>query len=95
MRTKLTKIAGGSVGREAAHTPRRRRETASLAAPAHCHPVPPEAARGNFRREHILPASTSLAMAVERGLSPRICEGDCAVLKRGDVFKAVPVLRQR
>uniref|UniRef100_A0A8V0YUG3 tRNA (adenine(58)-N(1))-methyltransferase non-catalytic subunit TRM6 n=1 Tax=Gallus gallus TaxID=9031 RepID=A0A8V0YUG3_CHICK len=34
-------------------------------------------------------------MAVEWGLSPRICEGDCAVLKRGDVFKAVAVLRQR
>ncbi|XP_009991763.1 PREDICTED: tRNA (adenine(58)-N(1))-methyltransferase non-catalytic subunit TRM6 [Chaetura pelagica] len=26
---------------------------------------------------------------------PRICEGDCAVLKREDVFKAVPVLRRR
>ncbi|XP_074783059.1 tRNA (adenine(58)-N(1))-methyltransferase non-catalytic subunit TRM6 isoform X2 [Athene noctua] len=26
---------------------------------------------------------------------PRICEGDCAVLKRDDVFKAVPVLRRR
>ncbi|NXA40781.1 TRM6 methyltransferase, partial [Eudromia elegans] len=29
------------------------------------------------------------------GPGPRIREGDCAVLKRGDVFKAVPVLRRR
>lgn len=29
------------------------------------------------------------------GPGPRICEGDCAVLKRDDVFKAVPVLRRR
>ncbi|KAK2531827.1 Trmt6 [Columba guinea] len=29
------------------------------------------------------------------GLGPRIREGDCAVLKRDDVFKAVPVLRRR
>ncbi|NXS42123.1 TRM6 methyltransferase, partial [Balaeniceps rex] len=35
--------------------------------------------------------------AMEDGLGPgaRICEGDCAVLKRDDVFKAVPVLRRR
>lgn len=36
-----------------------------------------------------------MVMEAERRLSLRICEGDCAVLKRGDVFKAVPVLRQR
>lgn len=29
------------------------------------------------------------------GPGPRICEGECAVLKRGDVFKAVAVLRRR
>ncbi|KAI6071572.1 TRNA (adenine(58)-N(1))-methyltransferase non-catalytic subunit TRM6 isoform X1 [Aix galericulata] len=29
------------------------------------------------------------------GPGPRICEGQCAVLKRGDVFKAVAVLRRR
>lgn len=29
------------------------------------------------------------------GHGPRICEGECAVLKRGDVFKAVAVLRRR
>ncbi|XP_065590625.1 tRNA (adenine(58)-N(1))-methyltransferase non-catalytic subunit TRM6 isoform X2 [Cyrtonyx montezumae] len=34
-------------------------------------------------------------MAVERSRNLLICEGDCAVLKRGDVFKAVPVLRRR
>ncbi|NXP07717.1 TRM6 methyltransferase, partial [Thinocorus orbignyianus] len=35
--------------------------------------------------------------AMEPGPRPglRICEGDCAVLKRDDVFKAVPVLRRR
>ncbi|XP_025936532.1 tRNA (adenine(58)-N(1))-methyltransferase non-catalytic subunit TRM6 isoform X1 [Apteryx rowi] len=34
---------------------------------------------------------------MEAGTRPglRICEGDCAVLKRDDVFKAVPVLRRR
>ncbi|NWQ99826.1 TRM6 methyltransferase, partial [Paradoxornis webbianus] len=33
--------------------------------------------------------------AMEGGPSPRIREGDCAVLKRDDVFKAVSVLRRR
>ncbi|XP_064002315.1 tRNA (adenine(58)-N(1))-methyltransferase non-catalytic subunit TRM6 isoform X2 [Pogoniulus pusillus] len=35
------------------------------------------------------------AMAAGPGRSPCIREGDCAVLKRDDVFKAVPVLRRR
>ncbi|XP_042657810.1 tRNA (adenine(58)-N(1))-methyltransferase non-catalytic subunit TRM6 isoform X3 [Tyto alba] len=34
-------------------------------------------------------------MAGGLGSGPRIREGDCAVLKRDDVFKAVPVLRRR
>lgn len=43
--------------------------------------------------ERAVPGSGAGAM--EGGPGPRIREGDCAVLKRGDVFKAVSVLRRR